>query len=306
MQKPFALFIAVCFCLTSCQVFEKSEIWENVTHVRPGDSIRDPDPSASYAEKLHRALLEQGVEHIVVTYQYHYFTHQRDEAVETRTAIVYRDNADQNYPWWLKDDRTSTPIWLPNGELAKQISFYIRRTAQVIEQKVYPARGANGKAALGMFRPATVKQRPVFAEHPQRAVTKITQTRSTQTPPATLLVPFRSGSAKPFAGSQGVQPAAVTKIQHPANFAVSKPTPSEVLPAPVAASRTGLFWSSEPVPKEEHLEKLFHWENGTSYDPASSVDRRKMEQLKHGLMGRETSGERGFKHGTDGMEDFWR
>ncbi len=152
MQRPLVLTIAaMCFGLTSCQVFEKSEIWDAVTHVTPGDAIRDPDPSAAYSVKLHRVLLEQGVEHFVVTYQFHYFTHQRDEAVDTRTAVVYRDPVSSAYPWWLKDERSATPVWLANGDLAAQISFYIRRPAQVIDQKHFAAGAKSGKATLGMF-----------------------------------------------------------------------------------------------------------------------------------------------------------
>ena len=128
---------------------------------RPGDSFREPDPSSSYAEKLHRVLLDEGVEHIVVTYQYHYYTHQYEEALGTRTAVVYRDDADSRYPWWLKDERTANPIWLPNGDLDKQLSFYCHRKAEVIEKTVYPARGSgSGKRSLAIARPAHDKAQP--------------------------------------------------------------------------------------------------------------------------------------------------
>ena len=316
MLKPLALSVAVCFCFTSCQVFEKSELWENVTQVRPGDSIRDPDPSSSYADKLHRVLLEQGVEHIVVVYQYHYFTHQRDEAVGTRTAIVYRDNVDERYPWWLKDDLTSTPVWLPNGELAKQISFYIRREAEVIEKKEYPARGGSGKTGLALFRPASVNQRAVFAEKPQRAVTRITQPKSAPSPVASLLVPFHAANPKPAPNAPPTHHVAVTKIERPATVAESKPKPADYVPPPVAAhsftpwtpppSIDAATRAFEPVPQDEHLGKLFRIQNGTAFDPTSSVDRRKMEQLKHGMVGKETSEEDGVRHGSDGLETRYR
>src|SRR5947209_6154055 len=148
MQKPLALSIAVCLSLSGCQLFEKSRTWETVMSVRPGECIREADPSSAYAEKLHRVLLEQGIEHIVVTYQYHYHTHQYEEALGTRTAVVYRDEADARYPWWLKDDRLENPFWLPNGNLDKQLSFYARRPAQVIEEKIYPARAGSAKAVV--------------------------------------------------------------------------------------------------------------------------------------------------------------
>ena len=80
MQKPLALSLAVCLGLAGCQIFEKSETWDTVLRVRPGDTIHEPDDSAAYAEKLHRVLLEQGVEHIVVTYQFHYYTNHYEGA----------------------------------------------------------------------------------------------------------------------------------------------------------------------------------------------------------------------------------
>jgi hypothetical protein len=313
MQRPLAITIAaVCFGLASCQVFEKSEIWDAVTHVTPGDSIRDPDPSAAYAVKLHRVLLEQGVEHFVVTYQFHYFTHERDEAVDTRTAVVYRDPVSSAYPWWLKDERTATPVWLPNGDLSSQISFYIRRPAQVIEQKHYPAGGKGGKATLGMFQPAQVKQRPVFAEHPQHAVTRITQTHITPAPAKKPVLTFQPVAAKPAAARAAV--SVTTKIHHLPKVAEVKPkvfTP--VVPSPETA-RPALAWaspgslysatqSSDSSLRGEHLGKLFRARNGTSYDPTSSMDRRKMELLKHGLTGKETFGESELGRAVDGFED---
>ena len=233
MQKPLALSIAVCLSLTSCQLVEKSPTWETVMSVRPGECIREPDPSSSYADKLHRVLLEQGIEHIVVTYQYHYHTHQYDEALGTRTAVVYRDNADARYPWWLKDDLTDTPFWLPNGDLDKQLSFYARRPAQVIEKKVYPARGGSGKAALAHFRPAQVQSRDRIAQRPQ-PVTKIAQTKPA---PAVPLKPFITTShpvaEKPAPPAPTPAPVALTRIQRPPPVAISKPKPaSEPVPAP--------------------------------------------------------------------------
>jgi hypothetical protein len=65
-----------------------------------------------------------------------------------------------------------------------------------------------------------------------------------------------------------------------------------------AGTNTHTFWTppslldpveqaSDPAPRDGHLEKLFRVHNGTSYDPTSAMDRRKMEQLKHGLVGRD-------------------
>jgi hypothetical protein len=260
MQKPLALSLALCLSLTGCQVFEKSKTWDTVMGVKPADSFRQADPSAYYSEKLHRVLLDQGVEHYVVTYQYHYYTGHYEEAVGTRTAVVYRDDTNSSYPWWLKDDRTATPFWLPASDLNAQLSFYARRKAEVIEQKHYPGHGGGGKEVIAPRRTAQNK------------------------------VQFRGGISqasqpKPHVteGSQAVTKVALVK---PAAQA-----PKTVLTfQPVVES---------PAPGDAHLEKLFRSRNGTTYDPTSVTDRRKMEQLKHGLVGQETTGERGFRSGVD-------
>lgn len=261
MQKPLALSLALCLTLTGCQVFEKSKTWDTVVSVRPGETIRDADPSAAYAEKLHAVLLEQGVEHCVVTYQYHYHTSHYEEAVGTRTAIVYRDETNGSYPWWLKDDHTATPFWLPNGDLDAQLSFYCQRKAEVIEKKHYPAR--NGGKEVVAPRHTAQNQ-----------------------------LQFRGGiapSSQPK--SRVAERSTLTKILHfiPIVEARKKPLP-EVAVSP----------NADPTARDENLEKLFRTRNGTSYDPTSAVDRRKMEQLKHGLLGQDTTGEQGIRRGVDG------
>ncbi|TCO88467.1 hypothetical protein EV701_11769 [Chthoniobacter flavus] len=256
MQKPLALSIAVCLGLTSCQVSEKSKTWDTVVGVRPGDAYLQADPSAFYAEKLHAVLLDQGVEHCVVTYQYHYYTNHYEEAVGTRTAVVYRDNDSPGYPWWLKDDRTALPVWLPAGDLEKQISFYCRRKAEVIEAKHYPARCGSGKAVVPPKRSA-------------------------------MQVQFRSEVAQRVPQPQARVHVA-ERTQPAVHVDVAKPVEKQSVLARL----------------EARLEKLFRFRNGTAYDPASSVDRRKMEQLKHGLTGMETTGKRGLEDGVDDPPAF--
>jgi hypothetical protein len=307
MQKPLALTIAVCLGLTGCGVFQKSPTWDKVTKVRPGETTRDPDPSAAYAAKLHRALAESGVQHKVVTYQYRYLTNLREEAVGTRTAVIYRDNTNSKYPWWLKDDRLGRPVWLPNGELNKQIGFYIRREAEVLEQKNYSG-GGGGKTTIAFARPTVTPRHSLFAEHGS-AVTKIVPVKKAPEPvvrqvivkaPAAKPQPARRVVAKTPAASEPVAPEkAITKI----HFS-SKPPESEhiaateLLPPPPIASRSPAPWTSpteltaehhskEIAPADERLEKLFREKNGTKYEPTSTVDRRKMQRLKQTEAARE-------------------
>jgi hypothetical protein len=294
MQKPLALSIAACLALTSCQVFEKSPTWETVMSVRLGDGFRDPDPSSVYAEKLHRALLEAGVEHIVVTYQYRYYTHQYDEAVGTRTAVVYRDSVDPHYPWWLKDDRLVTPFWLPNGDLNRQISFYVRRSGEVIDQKHYRGGARSGKSAVALTHPLAGHFHVSAAAKPM-PVTHVAQAKPS--PPAKPHFISHATDVKLAPMNAPAHPAPVTKIQHPSTVAAAKSKPTTPsAPAPVAAASRNPFWAppawlapanrppkSRSLSHADRLARLFRLRHGTGFDPSSSVDRRKMEQLKQRL-----------------------
>jgi hypothetical protein len=224
MQKPLALSIIACLGLAGCHVFEKSETWDQAVRVRPGETARDPDPSNAYAAKLHAAFAERGIEHKVVVYQYRYTTRLREEAVGTRTAVIYRDNSNGGHPWWLKDDRLNKPVWLPNGELSKQVSFYLRRKAEVIEQKEYPGQAGSAKSTVAFARPAP-KLRPIAKPEPQAAVAKITPVKK---------------AAAPIARKPTPAPARVT-VKAPV---VWKPVPKSVAVKPIEKPR-----AAKPVPK---------------------------------------------------------
>ena len=309
MQKPLAFTLAVCLGLAGCQIFEKSETWETVMRVRPGDTIHEPDDSAAYAEKLHRVLLEQGVEHIIVIYQFHYYTSHYEEALCTRTAVVYRDDVNPHYPWWLKDDRISTPFWLPNGDLNHQLSFYCQRPAEVIEQHAYPAHGSGGKSTVPLVCPPKSHHHAENFQRPQ-PVTRVTQVKAAPISPAKSTVSTRPAAAKAVADPTG--PAVVTKIQQPAPALVARPqTPAPFPSTSVNANPSTSSWTPptaiDPVAqgtevREEHLQKLFRARNGTKYDPTSPVDRRKMEQLKRGLLERDPAAARGSHRGADGRD----
>jgi hypothetical protein len=320
MQKPLALSIAACLGLAGCQVFEKSETWSQALQVRPGETTRDPDPSNAYAAKLHAALSERGIEHKVVVYQYRYTTRLREEAVGTRTAVIYRDNSNPRYPWWLKDDRLNKPFWLPDGELNVQVSFYLRRKAEVIEQKDYPAQGGSGKTALAFAKPAPALRPVVKKEAPvaRTTITRITPVKKVTAPvvapkpapkPEIVKAPEvkktvpKIVAVKPVV-KEPTAPAPVTKIK-PATAAnpiakfFSPPSPAEPETAPlppITSRNTGsnVQWSPPAAldtaeqsqltaPRNEHLEKLFREKNGTDYNRFSPMDRRKMQQLQNGV-----------------------
>lgn len=132
MSKLLSTALCGCLLLSGCQIFRKSATWEKAVHTRVAV---DPegDTSAQYADGLHRAFKADRIEHRVITYQYRYRSHLRDDATAERTAVIYRDDSDPRYPWWLKDERHNRPVWLPNGSVEKQLRFYIGRDVQIVD-----------------------------------------------------------------------------------------------------------------------------------------------------------------------------
>ncbi len=325
MQKTVALTLAACLGLTGCHVFEKSETWSEAVKVRPGEAAFDPDPSNAYALKLHAAFAGRGIEHKIVVYQYHYTTRNNEEALGTRTAVIYRDDSNPTYPWWLKDDRLNNPFWLPNGDPSKQVSFYVRRKAEVIETKEFSGHGG-GKEVL-----ALVNQIPAtrIAARPDRVepVTRIAAPKKAPTPAVALKLAPTSQLAKAQASPKNPEPKApvaaqstdtrkavetvatakppVTRVKLPISHIASHTaaTPSEAVSAPLSpiaskGSSTESHWAPPSVldskeqsgitaPRDERLEKLFKAKHGTEYNRFSPTDRRKMQLLEQNLASRD-------------------
>ena len=131
MSKPLAFSIAACLAFTGCSVFHQSPVWATVVRARI-PVPRDGDGSRAYAEGLHRELKADRIEHKVVTYQYHYRSRLREDATAERTAVLYRDDTHPKYPWWLKDETSGRPLWLPNGSLEQQLRFYVHRDVEIV------------------------------------------------------------------------------------------------------------------------------------------------------------------------------
>src|SRR5438552_439092 len=110
MQKSLSVSLAACLTVAGCS--HSPSPWNTVRSVRV-DTRDSDDPSAAYAEHLSGVLKSANVEHKVVTYQFHYRTALREEAVATRTAVLYRDDHNPSNPWWLTDERLNKPVWLP-------------------------------------------------------------------------------------------------------------------------------------------------------------------------------------------------
>jgi hypothetical protein len=115
---------------------------------------------------MHRVLSDDAVEHKLVTYQYRYTTRLREEAIGTRTAVIYRDNHSPNYPWWLVDERTRKPVWLPNGDVQKQVQFYAQHHTEIVDVKEFPTGAGSGKSVISFDSP---KRPQCRAKRPETA-----------------------------------------------------------------------------------------------------------------------------------------
>lgn len=255
MNKPCSITLAVCLTLTACNGSKQKSTWQQVRETKPDKVASTADPNEAYTKKLNKVLNENKVEHKVVTYQYHYKTRLREEAVGTHSAVIYKDNSDPENPWWLVNERTGKPVWLPGQDLNKQISFYLRRKAEVTEQKVFnggePQHAA--ETMVAKHTPAVPADSPAFTR-----IAKVTK------PPARMTAPA------PTALAQAAPRSEATQFVRPARFSAG---PSEV-PIPFTT----------PAPAEAQFDDQFRRAHGTEYDPASPVDRRKMETLKHALL----------------------
>jgi hypothetical protein len=157
MSKPLFFALAGCLSLSGCGSFSSSPTWAKVTQVRPdANASAGGDASGTYAEKLHGVLKAASVEHKLVTYQYHYRTPLREDAVETHTAVIYRDDRDPANPWWLMEDRLAEPVWVSGEDPKDQITFYLHHEdVNLVNEKDFPAKEENLKPTDAMARSST-------------------------------------------------------------------------------------------------------------------------------------------------------
>ncbi|SRR5579862_155431 len=182
--------------LAGCGVLKPSRAWSVATSLDvPGKG--DYDESSAYAKGVSRELSRQGIPNKLVTFHYTVCDKYEVPHVITRSSVLYRDESQKAYPWWLMDNMVRLPVWLPNASLADQVHFVTRYNPEIIDVK-------EGK----------------------------------------------------LAGETATPTAIVTVVAAPPGSA------------------------SKPVLSEDKKDAaLFYKENGTPYDPSSSIDRRKMEAL---------------------------
>jgi len=277
MRPQLTFSLAACLAFSGC--LHRSPTWETVISTRV-DTRDSGDPSATYAEHMSGVLKSSGVQHKIVTYEFRYRTRLREDAMDTRTAVLYRDEAGGRNPWWLVDNVSRTPVWLPGENVEKQLEFYLHRPATVLTVNGISA-SSDGKSLLGEAKSVTAKVKtkpkpeakeeasffarllPVGKTERSRKFAVNGKAVPAQSAPAPrkAKMPERTKVAAVQSKRDGKKKAAASKL--------AKTKPSKLVKVK----------SSKVTSKQL---ALFRARHGTKFDPSSMTDRVKMERLLRG------------------------
>lgn len=247
MKSRLALVLSASLLLCGCSVFRQSPTWDSVVASRSQyHSSASLDAKDGYLNHLHQVLLNAGVEHKVVTYQFRYFNPYREESAETATAILYRDSTTPNHPWWIMDEYHHVPVWLPNWEIDAQLEFFIQRKAEVVSVKDYAGRAVEEPTVATVTR----KSRGTIVHTPREKKFRAL---------------FAAGTDRSKPRKSPAKPAPV--VGHPST------------PKTFSVRKGDATVDSRAV-------SLFRTAHGTQFDPGSSIDRAKMNELRRQLLNR--------------------
>lgn len=250
MKTPLLIALAACLSLAGCALFHRSPTWDLVVKSRSHYSGADATgPKDGYINHLHQVLSGAGVPHKIVTFQFHFHNAYREEAVQTATAILYSDDTTPRNPWWAMDEYHHVPVWLPNWTLDAQLEFFVGRPAEILSVKEYAGNGRPRNAQVAQKKRRTPSHAIAQTSKPHKHRSVFSSTT-------------RSHSAKP-------RPA--------------KPAPE---PQADADPLTATTLTGHPTDSAEATFRSMH---GTAYNPGSSVDQKKMDELKRYLLTRNKS-----------------
>jgi len=248
MKLTLSLALAASIFLSGCSVFQRSPTWDLV--VRGNTSGRVEEGKGCYINHLHQLLTGAGVEHKIVAYQYHSLNAYREESIQAGVLIIYRDDTTPHNPWWITDEYRHVPVWVPNRQVEEQIGFFIQQRAEIISVKEYAASAPSGKQ-IGRSSGNTDR---AFADKVDRTFAETRPGRAYRTL---------------FAGQ--APRLSVTKTKKTA------PGPRRST-APLTATTTS--------GSAAQAAQAFRSTHGTTFDPLSSVDREKMNELRRRLLSR--------------------
>jgi len=251
MKLTLSIALAASLLFSGCAAFRHSAAWDVVMSSR-SHGVDTGDGKDSYINRLHQALSAAGVEHKIVTYSYHFRNAYNEESVDTGIGIVYRDEATPNYPWWIADETHHLPVWLPNWDLDGQLAFFLQRKAEVIAVKNYPGNGAvlSTRATGVAGKPQVPLARNTPKPRTNRSVFAVGITRSHSpraAKPPVKVQPSSDPLTPRLFGNRGTPAAGATKSNDIA---------------------------------------MFRTRHGSDFDPSSSIDRQKMNDLRRQLLNR--------------------
>ena len=250
MKTSLAIALATLLTLCGCSVFHRSPTWDAVVASRSHSSSSDSgDGKDGYLNHLHQVLQSAGVAHKIVTYQFHFHNVYREVGVQTATAVLYSDDTTPRAPWWVMDEYHHVPVWLPNWELNAQLEFFIQRPAEVISVKDYPATSTPQPRVAKADRPSHRAMAHSVREKKFRSLFVSERKETRPRPPA----------------------------RKPAPPVDSDPLTATTLSGPSASAGSS---SASPAAG------LFRSAHGTAFDPTSSIDRAKMDDLRRRLLNR--------------------
>ncbi|MEQ1851304.1 MAG: hypothetical protein ABMA01_06895, partial [Chthoniobacteraceae bacterium] len=225
-----------------------SKTWKTVKSVpKTGPAVEDR--SGNYAERLHKMLQQAGIEHKVVTFTFRYPTSMMVDAPAQDTAVIYRDAASPDHPWWLAAESLWSPMWLPTQSLGRQIDFYLARPSAVVSVAEYPA---------GTTTPAKGRRHRTKADHAASRAESHSGTAEQppgqKTSPAGAPVLGKEPKEQPAPVGQGpAAPApgrAPTPVGNPQDGAPDKTVPKTDPPAtrPAPPKTVPVFLDLAPAP----------------------------------------------------------
>ena len=265
MKTTFTLTAGIALLLTACHS-TKTDTWQKVVSTSHAISD-DKDKSRAYAAELHSTLLHAGIAHKVVTFQFRYSSKYTINGTAERTAIIYRDAAEPKHPYWIMDDHLTSPVWLPEEPVERQVDFYLRRSTTIVSVTDFPAgddkavkpleKSTPRKTAISRIQPAAPAQPKA-----EPAPAKISKPEKPHAEPKTAIIPMEEK-----------KPVTAIKAEPVPNPSTEKKTPlinkpdetpqATLVPEPVAApklrARPGLIGvpTSFDTRKPNFFESLF-------------------------------------------------
>lgn len=154
------IFIFACLLIAGC-AGQKSATWERVVNA-PRKTAPTGNRSAVYADGLHDELAKARVPHKVVTYNYQYRSKYDGAGTAQRTSVIYCDKSSGENPCWIMDEMLKRPVWLPSQPVQQQISFFLRRPANVVTLREYCTNDGKAVAPVGIKSRIAAADAPVM------------------------------------------------------------------------------------------------------------------------------------------------